>query len=35
MKHCIAYEVTTIAKEKVVMKTNLAYEHVQEKLIAI
>ena len=29
MKHCAAYEVTTLAKEKVIMKTNPAYEHVQ------
>ena len=31
MKHCAAYEVTTLVKEKVVMKTNAAYEHVQVK----
>jgi hypothetical protein len=29
MKHCAAYEVTTLAKEKVVMKTNPAYEQVR------
>ena len=29
MKRCAAYEVTTLVKEKVVMKTNAAYEHVQ------
>jgi hypothetical protein len=29
MKYCIAYEITTLAKEKVVMKTNPAYERVQ------
>ena len=26
MKHCAAYEITTLAKQKVVMKTNPAYE---------
>ena len=29
MKYCAAYEITTLAKEKVVMKTNPAYEQVQ------
>ena len=29
MKYCAAYEVTTLAKEKVVMKTNPVYEQVK------
>ena len=29
MKRCAAYEVTTLAKQKVVMKTNPAYEEVK------
>ena len=29
MKRCAAYEVTTLAKQKVVMKTNPAYEQVR------
>ena len=29
MKRCTAYEVTTLAKQKVVMKTNPAYEQVR------
>ena len=28
MKRCAAYEVTSLAKQKVVMKTNPAYEQV-------
>ena len=29
MKRCPAYEVTTLSKQKVVMKTNPAYEQVR------
>ena len=29
MKYCAAYEVTILAKEKAVMKTNPAYEQVR------
>ena len=29
MKRCAAYEVTTLAKERVVMETNPAYEQVR------
>ena len=29
MKRCAAYEDTTLAKQKVVMETNPAYEHVR------
>ena len=29
MKCCAAYEVTTLARQKVVMKTNPAYEQVE------
>ena len=29
MKCCAAYEVTTLAKQKVVMETNLAYEQIR------
>ena len=29
MKRCSAYEVTTLAKQKVVMKANTAYEQVK------
>ena len=28
MNRCAAYEITTLARKKVVMKTNPAYEHV-------
>ena len=29
MKRCAAYEITTLAKKKVVMEANPAYEHVK------
>ena len=29
MKRCAAYEITTLAKKKVVMEVNPAYEHVK------
>ena len=29
MKHCAAYEVTTLAKQKVFMESNPAYEQVK------
>ena len=28
MKRCAAYEITSLARKKIVMKTNPAYEHV-------
>ena len=35
MKHCAAYEVTSFAKQKVVMETNPAYEQVRVNYIII